>query len=78
MTTTTTFEIGNTYATRAVGDHTMILSYTVIKRTAKFMTVVDRWGKERRCGISSRDGFEYAMPEGRHAWAPMIYSHREA
>jgi hypothetical protein len=77
MTTATqikTFEVGKAYTTRSACDHECVFSHTVIKRSAKFITVRDKWGKETRCGVSEWNGCESAFPEGRYSMAPSIHA----
>ena len=74
--TATKFEIGQTYSTRSACDYECVFSYTVIKRSAKFLTVRDKYGKELRCGVKDFDGVERAFPEGRYSMAPQISSDR--
>lgn len=63
------FEVGKTYWTRSVCDSECIITITVAKRTAKFLTTTE--GK--RLGISSwEDGVEYVMPWGAYSMAPII------
>lgn len=72
------FKIGDTYTCRSFSNWDTVYSYTVVARTARFITVVDRWGEKRRCGVFiGRDG-ECALPQGKHANAPVITAHRPA
>jgi hypothetical protein len=75
MTTATqikAFEVGKTYSTRSACDYDCVFSYTVVKRSAKFITVRDKFGKGTRCGVSEWNGAESAFPEGRYSMAPSI------
>ena len=72
--TATKFEVGQTYTTRSLCDYECVFSYTVIKRSAKFMTVRDKFGKESRCGVKDCGDVERAFPEGRYSMAPQISS----
>jgi hypothetical protein len=63
-----TFEVGKTYWTRSVCDSECIITITVAKRTAKFLTTTE--GK--RLGISSWDGVEHVKPWGTYSMAPII------
>lgn len=74
----TTFQIGRTYTTRLATSHSTVLSYEVVKRTAKFVTVRDRHGKTKRVGVKSHDGREYALPDGSYSMAPVIFAERYA
>ena len=72
MTASNTFIVGNTYATRSACDHECVFEYTVIKRTAKFVTVEDKYGRAKRCGVTVWDGIETMMPQGRFSMAPIV------
>jgi hypothetical protein len=72
-----TFVVGQTYTCRSAGDHTMVFSYTVVARTAKFITIEDDRGRTKRVGVSistgwAADGGEMAMPQGSFSMAPII------
>lgn len=76
-TTTTTFQIGETYTT---GRADYVWEFTVIGRTAKFLTLLDEYGTTIRvgCSISPYDGVERALPLGRYSMAPVISADRPA
>lgn len=63
-----TFEAGKTYWTRSVCDSECVITITVAKRTAKFLTTTE--GK--RLGISSWDGVEHVKPWGTYSMSPTI------
>ncbi len=71
-----TFQVGTTYTARSAGDHTMTFSWTVVARTAKFITVVEHDdAKPKRVGIRTNgDGTEWALPDGAYSMAPVIRS----
>jgi hypothetical protein len=76
-TTPATFIVGKTYTTRSAGDHTMIFAYTVVARTAKFITIEDDRGHTKRVGAlvdpgRLSDGGEFALPQGSFSMAPVI------
>jgi hypothetical protein len=75
--TATQFEVGQTYTTRSACDYDCIFYFTVIKRTAKFITVRDRFDRETRCGVMTFDGLERAYPTGRYSMAPVISADRK-
>jgi len=76
-TNTTTFQANETYATRSNCDSDTIFAWTVVRRTAKTMTVRDELdGKEKRVGIKTDDQGEWAMPDGRYSMCPVIRSSR--
>jgi hypothetical protein len=72
-----TFTVGKTYTCRSACDHTTVWTYTVVARTAKFITIEDDRGRTKRVGAlidSGRlsDGGEFAMPQGTFSMAPVI------
>lgn len=70
-----TFQIGTTYTCRSSCNWDTIFAYTVISRTAKFITLTD--GREtKRVGVKMSDGVEIAEPEGRYSMSPVIYADR--
>ena len=64
----TSFEQGQTYATRSVGDHDCIIRVTVARRTAK--TITTAAGKMLR--ISESYGVEQVKPWGAYSMAPIV------
>lgn len=71
------FEIGQTYSTRSSCDWDTIFSWTVIKRTAKFITVDDGYGEIKRVGVKVWNGVESAMPYGNYSMSPVIRAGKE-
>lgn len=68
------FEIGKTYY---VESGPCVFEFTIVARTAKFITYTQRNDStERRVGITSYDGHEYAMPFGKFSMAPQINADR--
>jgi hypothetical protein len=68
-----TFKVGQTYTARSVCDHNCTWSFTVTRRTAKFVTIESADGKKTRAGIKTDfDGNEYALPMGSFSMAPCI------
>jgi hypothetical protein len=76
-TAVTRFEVGKTYEARSICDWQCVWAFTVIKRTAKFITVVNERGEESRVGVSIFLDEERARPMGRFAYAPVIIAGRE-
>ena len=72
----TKFEIGKTYSTRLATSYSTVLTYEVVSRTAKFVTIRDRYGKTKRVGVKSNDGREFALPDGSYSMAPIISAER--
>jgi hypothetical protein len=74
---TTTFEIGKTYYAHSACDYDTIFAYTVIKRTAKFITI-DSGYDTRRVGVRrNNDGIEICLPQGSFSMAPVLRANRE-
>lgn len=75
MTTGPKFTVGTAYNT---GSHDYCWTFTVVARTAKFVTL-RQWGTndERRVGVKvDRDGGEWALPLGSYSMAPIIRADR--
>jgi len=71
-TMTLQFHVGETYSTRRIGDHTMTVDATILARTAKFVTISNKWGDTRRCGIQVHNNTEIIYPEGQHSMCAVI------
>lgn len=74
-TATATFETGATYTCRSVADHTTRWTFTVAKRSAKFVTLVRDNGAEGetlRVGIRTDERGEWTMPLGTYSMAPVL------
>ena len=69
------FEVGKTYSTRSLCDHTCVISATIVKRTAKTVTLtsgyIGRDQKTFRLSLDS-DGAEQFAPWGTYSMSPMI------
>lgn len=65
-----TFEVGQTYQTRSIGDHGCIFGVTIASRTAKTIKTTD--GKTLRIAVWHDGSAEYVKPEGSYSMAPMI------
>lgn len=69
------FIVGATYEARSACDHNAVWSFTVIGRTAKFITV-NHDGEILRVGVKlstwSATHYEYALPFGSFSMAPTI------
>jgi hypothetical protein len=78
-TKTHTFQVGTTYTTRSACDSDCIFRFTVIKRTAKFITVLRDNGADGeliRVGVKTDDRGEWALPFGSYSMAPVIRADR--
>jgi hypothetical protein len=73
--TTTTFQLNTTYIT---GGHDYVWTFTVIARTAKFITVEDAYGEIKRVGVTIHRDREVAFPLGTYSMAPLIAADRIA
>ena len=73
-TNTAAFTIGATYTTGRAADY--IWTFTVIARTAKFITIEDKYGDVARVGVKVDGGREWALPLGSYSMAPVISSDR--
>lgn len=71
------FIVGNTYSTRSACDHNCVFQFTVVKRTAKFITITGgSLNDSSRVGVTIEDGGEIVFPHGRHSMAPVIRANR--
>ena len=67
------FITGKTYTTRSICDHECVFEYTVVKRTAKTVTVIGgTYSEEKRRGIKVFDGVETIFPEGTYSMCPVL------
>ena len=73
---TRTFEIGKTYTARSACDHDCIFSYEVVARTAKTVTLRDKFGEIRRRGIRVSFDSEICFPQGSFSMAPVLSAER--
>lgn len=69
------FEVGKTYTTRFTSNADLVLKGTVLKRTAKFVTLLVE-GQEVRVGVRHWDGDEVCNPLGRYSMAPVFRASR--
>jgi hypothetical protein len=73
--TNKTFLVGETYATRSACNHDCIFRFTVIKRTAKFVTLDDGHSVERRGVYLDDYGVEHCKPNGTYSMCAIIDAH---
>ena len=66
-----TFKQGQALSSRSICDHNCIFTGTVVKRTAKTLTITTR-GETKRCKIHESDGIEFIYPLGRYSMAPVF------
>lgn len=74
------FEIGKTYTMRSIGDHDCVWTYTVVKRTAKTITISD--GTETKtCRVNTQvsedRNAETIFPVGRYSMCPALSADKE-
>jgi hypothetical protein len=70
-TMTTQFQVGKTYSTRSICDYECILSFTILARTDKYVTV-DVNCKTVRRGISIYEGVEKFKPYGTYSMCAVV------
>lgn len=71
-----TFQVGKTYWTRSACDHECIFRVTVLKRTAKTITV-DRSGKVKNLRVAVWNDVETVKPYGTYSMCPVIGADKE-
>lgn len=65
------FNVGQTYSTRSIGDHDCIYSFEILKRTVKSVIIrVD--GQDRRKGLYIYEGVEQFKPHGTYSMCAVI------
>jgi len=65
------FTEGEQLSARSLGDYDCIFRFTVISRTAKFVTL-QYYNDTKRVGIKVRDGREYCYPLGNYSMAVSV------
>ena len=70
--TTQTFKPGQQLAVRSLGDWDCIYRFSVVSRTAKFVTL-QYYNDLKRVGIKvDRDGVEYCLPFGNYSMSALL------
>ena len=69
----TKFKVGQELAVRSLGDWDCIYRFTVVSRTAKFVTL-NYYGEPKRVGIKTDGESEYCYPLGSYSMAPRLRS----
>jgi hypothetical protein len=73
---TATFQAGSRYQLTFIGNADLHVTYEVVKRTAKFVTLTD--GTETvRCKVMEYEGEEQCMPEGSYSMCPVLGARRK-
>jgi len=68
-----TFETGNTYKMRWIGDADLVTEIKVVKRTATRITIRDIDTEElKSCKIRFYQNSEYILPTGQYSMAPVL------
>lgn len=65
------FQVGNTYTSRSIGDHDCIIAVTILKRTAKTVSA-KALGNVKNFRIFEYDGAECIRPWGSYSMSPVI------
>ena len=75
------FEVSRTYATRSICNSECVFCYTVLKRTAATVTVVDNHGDHKTCRINKKyseyNNAETILPEGNYSMCPILSADEE-
>jgi hypothetical protein len=67
------FEVGKTYESRSACDWNCVWTFTVVKRTAQFITIEGRALEgSKRVKIQKSDSGEFALWDGSYSMAPVI------
>jgi len=67
------FQIGQYVSARSLCDWDIVFGFTVVARTAKFVTLADDH-RTYRVGVKVYAGREYALPFGNYSMAPIVYA----
>lgn len=76
MSNTAKFQVGHTYQSRSFIDHEWVTNYTVVARTAKFVTLNDG-SRIRRVGIKTNEWGEWVLPDGSYSLAPVLRAEKD-
>ena len=71
------FTVGQQLAARSASNYDCIFRFTVVSRTAKFVTLREDTGETRRVGVKVWDGAEWCEPFGRYSMSPILRADRE-
>lgn len=67
------FQVGQTVQARSACDSDCVWTFTVLRRTAKFVTLQDVDTLDTmRVGVREHDGEEWASPFGSFSMAPVV------
>lgn len=66
------FTTGQIYRCRSIGDHNCVLSFEIVARSARFVSLRDSDGCVTRRKIRVVDGTERCDPQGVYSMAPVL------
>lgn len=67
------FEVGEIYNCRCIGDHNIIWSYKVLRRTEKTITIQETYDeKPVTRKIMVRESGEFVYPDGKYSMCPVL------
>ena len=73
------FTVGATYSARSFCDYDCVWTFTVIARTARFITIIQEGETTpKRVGVRTWNGVESASPLGTYSMAPVLSANRAA
>lgn len=68
------FTIGQQLSARSACDYDCVFQFTVVKRTAKFVTL-QYFNELKRVGIkTNNEGSEYCLPFGNYSMSAIVYA----
>jgi hypothetical protein len=73
----TTFEPGSVYYVHSNADWDCVFEFTVMSRTAKFVTFKTRYGDIARVGVKVDEDGEWALPFGNYSMDPCVRAGHE-
>jgi hypothetical protein len=65
------FQVGQELSTRSLCDYDCVFRFTVVKRTAKTVTL-KYFNELKTVKVRSRDGYEFCYPLGSYSMAPSV------
>jgi hypothetical protein len=68
---TTTFQVGQSYQCRSLGDYDCVWTFRVTKRSAQFVTLQGD-GETRRAKVRNYRGVEVCSPLGTYSLSPTL------
>jgi hypothetical protein len=74
--TASTFQVGNTYSGRFIGDADAVFQVRILARTAKTVTVIGPKGMAQHRVSRDHEGGEQIFPFGKYSMAPVCRAMR--